>query len=283
MTGGAAPPGATKPVRGGHRVAAASRSARGAFVFLLLLSVAGCTDPARERFEAAENALLEQKMEAALGGYRSIPKDYPQSRYAPAALLRQGELYGSFYRNYPAALDAYESLVFNYPRSAEAPWALLRQGEIHLLHFLDHAAAAEDLEMVRKKFPRFAGMDDVLLLLAKSYAGLSDAPRQVAALAELVEKHPGSPRAGEGRWMMAVSFLAQGKFPDAEREFRKFLYLASDRVSIARAHWGMAQSFEGQGRIEDAVEQYEAIRNDWEDPEYVADKISRLRRRLGKG
>jgi TolA-binding protein len=249
-------------------------------ICLGLLALPACSDPARERFETAEKALLEQRMEAALDGYRSIPKEYPQSRYAPTALLRQGELFGVYYRNYPAALDAYESLVFNYPRSAEAPRAQLRQGEIHHLHYLDHTAAVEDLEMIRRKFPRFAGMDEVLLLLAKSYAGIHDTPRQTAVLSELIEKFPESSRATEGRWVMAFSLLAQGKFFEADREFRKLYYLATDRGSITRARWGMAQALEGKGQLGAAVEQYEAIRNDWEDPAYVADKIARLRRRM---
>jgi TolA-binding protein len=259
------------------------RSATGSWGALLLclglLLLPSCSDPARERFEAAEKALLEQKMDTALMGYRSIPKEFPQSRYAPTALLRQGELFGAFYRNYPAALDAYESLVFTYPRAAETPRALLRRGEIHLLHFLDYAAAAEDLEAIRRRFPRFPETDEVLLLLAKAYAGMPDPARQTAALSELIGAFPDSPRAVEGRWMLAYAYLAQGKFFEADREFRKLFSLSSDRKAIARARWGMAQSLEGMGQLGAAVEQYEAIRNDGEDPAYVAEKIERLKNR----
>ena len=73
----------------------------------LLLTAAACADPARERFERAEKELLSQKMEAALADYRYIARDHPQSRYAPAALLRQGDIYGGYFRNFPAALEAY--------------------------------------------------------------------------------------------------------------------------------------------------------------------------------
>lgn len=249
-------------------------------ICLGLIALPACSDPARERFEAAEKALLEQRMDAALLGYRSIPREFPQSRYAPIALLRQGELFGSFYRNYPAALEAYGSLVFNYPRDAEAPRALLRRGEIHLLQFLDYAAAAEDLESIRRQFPRFSETDAVLLLLAKAYSGMADPYRQTAALSELIGKFPDSPRAAEGRWMLAHAYLAQGSFSEAEREFRKLLYLVSDRKAIARARWGMAQALEGMGQPGAAVEQYEAIRNDWEDPAQVAEKIERLKSRM---
>ena len=247
---------------------------------LAALAVPACSDPARERFDASEKALLEQRMDAALMGYRSIPKEFPQSRYAPTALLRQGELFGGFYRNYPAALEAYESLLFTYPRAAEAPRALLRRGEIHLLQFLDHAAAAEDLEAIRRRFPGFVATDEVLLLLAKAYAGMPDPARQSAALSELIGKFPESPRAAEGRWMLANAYLAQGRYSEADREFRKLYYLASDRRAAARARWGMAQSLEVMGQLAAAVAQYEAIRNDWEDPAYVAEKIDRLKKRI---
>jgi outer membrane protein assembly factor BamD (BamD/ComL family) len=245
-----------------------------------LLALPACSDPARERFEAAEKALQERKMEAALSGYRSIPKEFPQSRYAPTALLRQGEMFGAYYRNYPAALEAYESLVFNYPRTAETPRAMLHQGEIRLLQFLDYAAAVEDFEAIRTRHPQFAGMDEVLLLLAKAYGGVPDPPRQLAVLSGLIEKFPESPRAAEGRWMLANALLAQGKFLEADREFRKLYYLAADRKAITRARWGMAQSLEGLGELSAAVEQYEAIRSDWDDPEYIDGKIARLKSRL---
>ena len=61
---------------------------RTGFLCGALLLAAACADPARERYERAEKELLTQKMEAALADYRFIARDHPQSRYAPAALLR---------------------------------------------------------------------------------------------------------------------------------------------------------------------------------------------------
>ena len=255
-------------------------AARRLLAALLLLALPACADPARERFERAEKALLAQKMESALADYRSIPRDFPQSRYAPAALLRQGDLFGSFYRNYAAALEAYDSLSFNYPQAAEVPRALTRKGEIRLLQFFDYAAAAADLEIVRKQYPRFEAMDEALFLLAKAYAGQKDPARQYAVLVELVEKHPDSPRAMEARWAAAYALLAQANFAEADREFRKILYLVTDGKQAARARWGIAQALEGQGEFEAALEQYVAIGPDGEDPAFLAEKIARLKKRV---
>jgi len=247
--------------------------------FLLPLLASGCGDPAGKRFERAERDLLEQRTEAALEGFRAVAREHPQSRYAPAALLRQGDLYGAYYRNFPAALEAYGSLVFNYPGVDEVPSALLRSAEIHLLQYMDAAAAAGDLERIRKKFPRFGRMDEVLFLLAHACNAGGDAERQIAVLSELAERYPRSNRAAEGRWMLAHAYLGQRRYDDSEREFRKLLYLAEDRKSAVRARWGVAQSLEGKGDLPGAIAQYEALRNDWRDPKYLAEKIDRLKKR----
>ncbi len=140
----------------------AGRRCRAGVLLLCSLLLAACGDPARERYERAEKELLAQRMETALSGFRAVAREHPQSRYAPAALLRQGDLFGAYFRNFPAALEAYGSLVFNYPRVPEVPLALLRSAEIHLLQYLDAAAAADVLERIRKEFPRFERMDEVL-------------------------------------------------------------------------------------------------------------------------
>jgi len=259
--------------------AGAARRGSVRFVSALLLLAAACADPALERFERAEKAFLARNMESALSDFRAIAREHPQSRYAPPALLRQGDLYGAYYRNLPAALEAYESLVFNYPRAPEVPKALLRTAEIHLLQYLDPVSAAGDLERLRKEFPRFDGTDEALFLLAQAYSSAGDGERQTAVLSELIERFPKSNRATEGRWMLAYALLGQRRYADAEREFRKLLYLSTDRSSTVQARWGVAQSLEGRGNLAGAIAQYEALRGDWDDPRYVAEKIDRLKGR----
>jgi TolA-binding protein len=221
-------------------------------------------------------------MEEALAGYRSIAREFPQSRYAPAALLRQGDLYGAYYRNFPAALEAYDSLVFNYPRAAEAPKAQLRTAEVHLFQYQDPASASAGLERLRKDHPRFEEMDEALFLLARAYGAARDGERQAAVLSELMERYPKSPRVGEGRWMLAYSLLGQRRHAEADREFRKLLYLAADRKTQLQARWGVGQSLEGMGDIAGALAQYEALRGEWDDPGYIEEKIARLSKRMRK-
>lgn len=251
-----------------------------AAAFLLGCLVSACSDPVRERFERAEQAFLDNAMDAALAGYRSIPVDFPQSRYAPAALLRQGDLYGSYYRNAEAALESYTSLLFNYPGSPEVPFALKGRAGIRLFHLFDYASAVGDLERIRTQYPAFERMDAVLLLLAKAYGGVPDPARQVQVLSDLIAQHPDSPRVMEAMWTSAYILLAQERYAEADGKFRAILSRVSGRREAARARWGMAQAMEGTGDFEGALAQYEAIRDDWEDPDFIARKVERLQTRL---
>jgi hypothetical protein len=82
--------------------------------------------------------------------------------------------------------------------------------------------------------------------------------------------------------MLAYALLGQRRYADANREFRKLLYLSTGRESTVKARWGMAQSLEGMGDLQGAIAQYEALRGETEDPAYVTEKIERLSARLRK-
>jgi hypothetical protein len=41
----------------------------------------------------------------------------------------------------------------------------------------------------------------------------------------------------------------------------------------------VAQSLEGKGDLPKAIEQYETLRNDWDNPGYIAGKIDRMKAR----
>ena len=61
--------------------------------------------------------------------------------------------------------------------------------------------------------------------------------------------------------------------------FRTILERAPDRQTAVHARWGIAQALERGGNYAGAVREYEANRNDWEDPGYIGEKIRRLRKR----
>ena len=82
--------------------------------------------------------------------------------------------------------------------------------------------------------------------------------------------------------MLAYALLGQRRYADADREFRKLLYLSTGRESTVQARRGMAQSLEGMGDLPGAIAQYEALRGDADGPAHVTEKIERLKGRLRK-
>lgn len=245
---------------------------------LLALLLPGCSDPARERFDRAEGALLAKRHDEALASFRALARDFPDSRHAPQALLRMGDLYAGPYRNDPAALEAYRSLVYNYPGAPEAPRALLAEAKLLLGRLYDPAGAVAAVERIRKEHPSFAGTEEALLVMGRACLALPDPERGAKALTEMLDRYPDSPRRTEARWLLAYVLLSGRRFAEADREFRKLYFLSTEPREKARARWGMGQAMEGVGDAKGALLQYTAIRDDFEDPAWLAGKIERLRR-----
>lgn len=75
-------------------------------------------------FSPAEKAYSQGKLDEALKGYRMVVEKYPESRQAPLALLRQGQI--EFKRdNVQGAIGFFSRIADKYPGSREAPDARL--------------------------------------------------------------------------------------------------------------------------------------------------------------
>jgi TolA-binding protein len=249
-----------------------------AALLVAALLLPACSDPARDAYGRAEHALLEKRADEALAGFRSLVRAYPDSRHAPQALLRMGDLYAGWYRNDPAALEAYRSLVYTYPGAPEAPKALLAEGKLLLGRLYDPGGSVAALNRLLSDYPSFGGREEALLVLGRACVSLPDPDRGKAALTELLDRYPDSPRRKEARWLLAYVLLSGRRFAEADREFRKLYFLSTEPKEKARARWGMGQAMEGVGDVKGALVQYQAIRGDFEDPAWVAAKIERLRK-----
>lgn len=77
--------------------------------------------PLAEKFRTAEKAYLEtQNYDYAINTFESIFRNYPQSEWAPKALLAAGWVYEHSTRQPDKAFQAYENLLENYPASIYA-------------------------------------------------------------------------------------------------------------------------------------------------------------------
>ncbi|MDZ7264767.1 MAG: tetratricopeptide repeat protein [candidate division KSB1 bacterium] len=85
------------------------------------LKVTDFEAPLAEKFRTAEQAYLESKnFDYAINTFESIFQNYPQSEWAPKALLAAGWVYEHSMRQPDKAFQTYESLLEKYPASIYA-------------------------------------------------------------------------------------------------------------------------------------------------------------------
>ena len=82
-------------------------------------------------FKRAQEAWRSEDYESAIQQYRSLQRDYPKSRYAPAALWEAAAIYYSHHYDLERATQHLGKLIAQYPTSPLAKGALLRLAEIH--------------------------------------------------------------------------------------------------------------------------------------------------------
>jgi TolA-binding protein len=82
---------------------------------------------ATELFEQAGKALSEKRYDDSLLAYDRLLKEFPQSRYTPAALYNAG-LAGQGKKDWAAAIARFKVLVDGYPDSADAKDGLFQLG-----------------------------------------------------------------------------------------------------------------------------------------------------------
>jgi predicted negative regulator of RcsB-dependent stress response len=79
------------------------------------------------------------------------------------------------------------------------------------------------------------------------------------AYMNLAQEYPGT-SAGEYSVLLgAESFFVDGKYPESQREFSKFIVDHPDSPMVAQARVGVAACLEAQGKSADAIQEYQGI------------------------
>ncbi|MEN8186874.1 MAG: tetratricopeptide repeat protein [Bacteroidota bacterium] len=82
-------------------------------------------------YELGNTYVQVDKNEKALNAYNSIPKFYPQSKFVPKALLKQGLIYYNTSDN-NKALNKYKKVITEFPNSGEAQEAVANARQIYV-------------------------------------------------------------------------------------------------------------------------------------------------------
>ena len=124
----------------------------------LLISCSKTTD--QEYFEQAKSFLDEQKTEEAVQSLQTLMSEYPESEFAPKALVQLAQIYQNqldkkfkMFESFKEA-EKYFMLVYEkYPDSEEAPKALFMSGFIFANDLMKYDEATSRYKLFLEKYP----------------------------------------------------------------------------------------------------------------------------------
>lgn len=219
-----------------------SRKSIGALLLVVSLLCSGCAEPAKRLYDGARASASKGEWEASKKLLFSLLEKYPQSRFAPGAAAKLGDIFAFVDKNIDAAIEIYDYLVFKYPQSSLVPLALVRQAEIIKERKRDPVAAAELLERIYQNYPEFRQGDLVLILMARCLESMKSFTRERVYLRELLLSWQGSPYIEEAQYLYGMSCLGDELIDEALLTFKSFLSTFPESRFASKAEIGYAET-----------------------------------------
>lgn len=204
----------------------------------------------------------------------------PLSPKGIVALFRAAEIQAQFT---PQHAEAVRKLRLFLERSKDPALRARANeliGETLFLRMEDYAGARAHFQRQLTDSPGSPRAAEWMLKIAKSerFSGRHDAAERV--LRDLLTRY--SDPDPEARYELAETFVLQGKFAEAEKEFQSFVAKYPQHPLIYSAKLGLANCFEERRHWDAALQLYREIRDHVPSPPVVDVRVARILERLRK-
>jgi tetratricopeptide (TPR) repeat protein len=132
------------------------------------LPLVASVDQAEGLFQNAATFMAAGKYEEGLKDYLAITQDFPQSPYAPRALLAMGQHYQQEGKDLAKAMALFQSIVTEFPQADVAPMAYFLRTKIQAREaatFEDLGQSANELQRMLALYPNHSLEGDARFLL----------------------------------------------------------------------------------------------------------------------
>ena len=142
-------------------------------IAVIIFSLVGCSKTSdKEYMEMAEENVKNKNVSEAVVSYENLVNEYPQSKLAPEALVKEATLYHSNMitnitkeESLRKAAEIFFSVAGKYPSSKQAPKSLFMAGFIYANELEDYDNATKAYKLFMEKYPKhdlFASAKDEL-------------------------------------------------------------------------------------------------------------------------
>lgn len=196
--------------------------------------------------------LKKKDIKAAIAAYQKIIKMYPQSRQAPQAYLRIGDIYLQE-KHYSEAIIYYTSLLQKYPQSEEEDRALFNLSRCYLSRN-DIDKALPLLSLLVESFPESDLREKALFLIGESLEKKKEYEKAIQIFQEIQRMYPDSPTLTvRARERIAQICLIQKDLDGAIRAYESILKDFPYVRNAEEIYLKLAQTYQDKGDYENAV------------------------------
>lgn len=196
-------------------------------------------DQARRLLEDGRSDLVNGRARQGLDALQTIVSGFPNSPFAPLALLDIGRYAEDVEKNPARAREFYDQVAKKYPQSEAAPGAYLQMGRIVFATAATPGAlddALANFQRVVRLYPESAFVPHALVGLAAVFRRSGRYDPAIDAARRAMLDHPGSDIAAEARFELAQSLALAGDAVSSMEEFQRIrsLFPASPLSERAR-------------------------------------------------
>ncbi len=130
-------------------------------VFTVIILLGGCSKTSdKEYFDKAAESVKSGNISEAVSSYQKLANEYPESKLAPDALVKEAALYHdnkvkniSKEESLKKSVEIFKSVAEKYPRNEQAPQSLFMAGFIYANELNNYDEATKIYNLFLEKYP----------------------------------------------------------------------------------------------------------------------------------
>ena len=241
-----------------------------------------CQKADKSLYESAERMQERSKYEDAMNKLRFLVSEYPDSKWAPKAYFKMGELQYYYFRKPEAAMDAFVRAAELDKGGATSLAAQRLIADIYQNHMRNYDLAILQYQKILKDYPNLEGPEEYYYLIGKAYFSKRDYKQAIIELKNLADKYPEGKYKEDALYFHAVCHYIGGEPEKAAELFISFLKKHHHGKYDYDAQLGLAMTYEEMEKPDKALEVYQRMMAQYPGRDLLVKKITAVSEKIGR-
>ncbi|MBX3020487.1 MAG: tetratricopeptide repeat protein [Bdellovibrionales bacterium] len=255
-------------------------SVRLAFVVLAALAISGCSfNFDWFSYLRGRRAMVQRDYPAAISIFHELMLRQPDSARALSSSRQGARLAHLETKNYPQAVEFYKHIILRSQDPLERKSAQRYVAQIYFENIQDYERAVIEYEKLLKLIESPSEAFRYRLNLAKAHLQLNNLDQAANELDVILSQKLDEDEIFEAKILKGNILVSAHKLPEAAVVWQEILKEFPERSKKENVALNLVVCYEEMKDFEKAIEALEQMRADYPNPQFLNDRISRLRER----